>query len=233
MVMITDISLLALLAVDAEERESFAEEVGAEDLSVKELENVIRERDEARARVAELEAAENAIQTAKDDVAKAEAEAEAARKKLLEISASYDEEKENSRKLKEKLQKAKENPKIPQDKLDSIKREAEEAAKKEISESTGKDLEKARAALAAAENAKATAERARLDAEKRLADAEKRLKTASPEVNKFKTMFEALQDQALKCRRQIELIRESDAETADKLIGAIKFFGEGLINQWQ
>ena len=46
---------LALLAVEREEREKFAEEIGAEDLSVKELKAAIAERDAEKKRNAELE----------------------------------------------------------------------------------------------------------------------------------------------------------------------------------
>lgn len=49
---------LQLLAVPKEEREKFAKEVKAEDLSVKELQSAIKERDEARAK--EQKALENA-----------------------------------------------------------------------------------------------------------------------------------------------------------------------------
>lgn len=219
---------LALLAVDKEDREKFAEEVNAESLSVKELKEVIRERDEARKRTEEVEKQLENLNAAQEEAKAAADEVEALKNKVGELEIALGAEKENSLKISEKLRKVKENPKIPQDKLDSIKRDAEDAAKKEIAESTGKALEEARAALAAAEDAKAAAEHAQAEAERNLAEARKKLKTASPDVNRFKTIFETLQEQAAKCKKQIEIIRESDPETAEKLMRALKAFGEEL-----
>ncbi len=219
---------LALLAVDADEREEFAEQVGAEDLSVKELEKAIHERDEARERVAALKAQVGELERAKKAAASAAESTETLNKRVAELEQKLEKEKSNAQILKNKLSVAKDNPKIPPAKLEALKKEAEEAAKKELSDSTSKELEKARAALAAAELAKAEAEKAKETAEKSLADAEKRLRTASPEVNTFKTLFESLQEYGSKCQKQIEKIRESDPESADKLSLALRAFAERL-----
>ncbi len=219
---------LALLAVDSEEREEFAEQVGAEDLSVKELEKVIHERDEARERAAALEAQTAELERAKAAAASAAESAEALSRRVAELEQKLEKEKGNSQILKNKRSVAKDNPKIPPEKLEALKKEAEEAAKKELSESTAKELEETRAALAAAEEAKAAAERAKAEVEQSLADAQKRLRTASPEVNTFKTLFESLQEYGSKCQKQIEKIRESDPESADKLALALRAFAERL-----
>lgn len=220
---------LALLAVDANEREEFAEQVGAEDLSVKELEKAIHERDEARERVAALKAQVGELERAKKVAASAAENAETLNKRVAELEQKLEKEKGNAQILKNKLSVAKDNPKIPPAKLEALKKEAEEAAKKELSESTGKELLEARAALAAAELATAEAEKAKEAAEKSLADAEKRLRTANPEVNTFKTLFESLQEYGTKCQRQIEKIRENDPESADKLSLALRAFAERLV----
>lgn len=219
---------LALLAVDSDEREEFAEQVGAEDLSVKELEKVIHERDEARERAAAYKAQLGELERAKEAAASAAESAEQLGARVAELEQKLEKEKGNSQILKNKLSVAKDNPKIPPEKLEALKREAEEAARKELSENTAKELEEARAALTAAEQARAEAERAQAQAEQSLADAQKRLRTASPEVNTFKTLFESLQECGTKCLKQIEKIRESDAESADKLSLALRTYAERL-----
>ena len=130
--------------------------------------------------------------------------------------------------IEENLKKAKENPKIPQEKLEAIKKEAEAAAKQEIEESTGKELSELRDKLKAAEEAKTKADKDKAEAERNLAEAEKKLKTASPEVNAFKVMFVAFQEAGNKCRKQIEIIREGDPETAGKLMAAMASFADSI-----
>ena len=219
---------LALLAVDADEREEFAEEVGAENLSVKELENAIRERDAERARRAELEEKLVETETARNEYAAAAHEAAELTAKVRELEAKLEKEKGDKQILKNKLSVAKDNPKIPQSKLDEIKHAAEEEAKKGISEQTAKELEEARTALEAAKEAESAANAAKRDAEEKLAAAQMRLKTASPEMNAFKILFEAFQEAGHKCRRQIEKIKEGDPETAQKLMNAMASFADSI-----
>lgn len=219
---------LALLAVEREEREKFAEEVGAEDLSVKDLKAAIAERDAEKKRNAELE-----DRIAELDKACAEAEAAAGnvadlKGKVLKLEQDLAAQKEATEKAKDNLKKAKENPKIPPEKLNAIKKEAEEAAKRELEESTGKELSKLREKLKAAEEAKAKADEEKFEAEKNLAEAEKRLKTANPEVNAFKVMFIAFQEAGNKCRQQIEKIKEGDPDTAHKLMMAMASFADSV-----
>ncbi len=96
---------LRLLAVPEEERESFAEEVHAEEISVKELEEAILERDEARKEVAALseqfnnldaenrkavqekQEAEKAANKAKTDLKKKEDELRAAQKEIKDLQS--------------------------------------------------------------------------------------------------------------------------------------------------
>lgn len=220
---------LALLAVEREEREKFAEEIGAEDLSVKELKAAIAERDAEKKRNAELEG-----RIAELDKARTEAEAAAGNvteleDKVLKLEQDLAAQKEATEKAKDKLKKAKENPKIPPEKLEEIKKEAEDAAKKAAEESTEKELSDLRERLKAAEEAKTKADKEKADAERNLADAERRLKTASPEVNAFKVMFENLQECANKCTKQIDKVRSSDPESAERLSMALKAFAERLV----
>ncbi len=226
---------LQLLAVPKEEREAFAEEVGAADLTVKELKAAIEERDTAR-KVADMqkklkeelaEKLKEAEDTAHDALLKAD-EAEKYKNQLEEMKQQYEREQAKAAELKEKLKKAETDPKIPKATLDKIRAEAETAAKKNAEEASKKALD---AAKKKAEDAEAEAIKARLaekQAKDSLEEAQKRLKTANPEVSAFKALFDDMQSKAARLRDIIAKIRETDSETADKLAAALRKFGETL-----
>ena len=226
---------LQLLAVPKDEREAFAEEVGAEDLSVKELKAAIEERDRARKDAEEAKAREEDLA---DKLAEAEAAvaasedkaAEAAdlRKKLNDMAGELERSKMNAANLKEQLKKAEADPKIPKAKLAQIRKEAEDAARKVAEKEAKADLEKAKERATAAEAEAVAAKLAAKQAQERLEEAQKKLKTASPEVTAFKALFDSMQGTAAKLRTMIEKIRAEDPETADKLAAALKAFGSSL-----
>lgn len=226
---------LQLLAIPKDEREAFAEEVGAEDLSVKELKAAIEERDKARKiadeqkRIKEeladkLDAAEIA---AREALKKAD-EAEKYKNVLEELKKTYEKKRAEVDEYKEKLKKAESDPKIPKATLDKMKAEAEAAAKKSAEEASKKALEEAKKKAEAAEAEAIKARLAEKQAKDSLQEAQKKLKTASPEVSVFKTLFDDMQSKAARLHDIIAKIKETDAETADKLSAALKKFGGTL-----
>lgn len=229
---------LQLLAVPRDERETFAEEVGINDLSVKELKEAIEERDRAKkeadaARAREEELSDKLAEAeaaAEESAAKAE-EAEALRGRLNTMAGELERAKENASTLREKLKQAEADPKIPKAKLDQIRKDAEEAAKKEAEKATAADLEEAKKRAAAAEADALAAKLAAKQAQERLEEAQKKLKTASPEVTAFKALFDSMQGTASKLKAMIEKIRAEDPETADKLAAALKAFGSSLLGE--
>lgn len=237
---------LQLLAIPREEREEFAKEIGAEDLSVRELKKAIEEKKAAEARKRELEEKLEAAELAK---AKAEAkakEAEESRAKVEKLEADLKKRRDSELRLKEKLREAEQNPKIPEDVLTKLKEEAESEAKaaqgaeieKQVAEARAeagksteelvKQLEEARAAQEAAESAKAQAEAIAKEATANLSDVQKKLKMASPTVTEFKALFEQVQEIVKKMRAKIEVVRSEDADTAARLEAALKAFGGSL-----
>ena len=88
---LTKSKLLLLLSVPREERAEFVREAHAEELSVRELQAAIRERDEAKRAQAEaemeLEASEKLRAELADEFAGTKAEIEAARRKIAELEA--------------------------------------------------------------------------------------------------------------------------------------------------
>lgn len=233
---------LLLLAVPREEREEFAEEVGAEDLSVRELKAAIEERDKAQ-KMAEMqkklkeeatenwkkaEAAREEAQQKAYDAEKLAASAEELQKRLYELEAQTLHEKTAAKELQRQLDEAKANPKIPKATLDKLKKEAAEAAQKAASDAAKKELEAAQAKADKAVKEAAAARNAASEAERRAAEAEKKLKTASPEVAAFKALFDSVQVSVQKLRGMIETVRGADPETADKLSKALHAFGASL-----
>lgn len=226
---------LQLLAVPKDEREAFAAEVKAEDISVKELKTAIAERDKARKEAEESERRraeiEGKLKEAKDaSKLAAEKEKEAAdyKKKFDDLSKDFEKSKKAASDLREKLKKAQENPEIPKEALDKLKKEAEEAVKKEAEAASSAALADAKKQAEAAEASMIAAQLAEKQALERLADAERKLKTASPEVTAFKALFDSMQGTAAKLKDMIEKIREGDPEIAAKLGAALKAFGASL-----
>ena len=227
---------LALLSIDKDDREKFATEVGAEDLSVRELKKAIEEKKtaEAKAREAEEKAAELAEKAEAAESARKEAEEKAA--ELDELKGLIEEAKKDltaseakAKDLADKLEAALKDPKIPPSKLKKIKEEATKAANDSAAKEKEKVLkeleEKAKEAAAGEAAAKLSAKLA----EEKLEEAERRLKTASPEVTVFKTLFDTLQETAIKVKSSLSKIAEENPELAEKLKGALKSFAERLV----
>ena len=233
---------LQLLAIPKEEREEFAKEVGAESLSTRELEKVIKERNEAVDRRIEAEerAKEYEQKLASAEIAKAKAEsaakdADAVREKVAKLEADLKKKKDSETRYKEKLREAEQNPKIPEDMLAKLKEkflgEAKAEQQAEVEKQSAdiiKQLEEAQAALVAAQKEKEQAEAIAKEAADKLLDAQKKLKMASPSVTEFKALFNQVQGTVQKMRALIEVVRGEDAATAERLEAALKAFGGSL-----
>lgn len=226
---------IQLLAVPKEEREAFAKEVGADELSTRELKAAIAERDQARKEAAEAKAREEeiaqrlaAVNEAKEQADEATANAERLKAQLEQKETEAREAQEEKEKLKTALKEAEKNPKVPKSTLDKLRKEAEETAKTEAEAASKKEIEKLKEEL---EKAKANEAAAKLEerlAQDRLKAAENKLKTASPEVTAFKALFDSMQETSAKLRSMLEKIRATDPEMADKLSSALKAFGASL-----
>ena len=164
---------LQLLAVPRDEREAFAEEVGAADLSVKELKAAIEERDRAKREAEEAKAREEDLADKLAEAEAAAAEADALRGKLDTMAGELERAKTNAATLREQLKRAEADPKIPKAKLEQIRKEAEEAARKEAEAEAAADLEEARERAKAAEADALAAKLAAKQAQERLEEAQK------------------------------------------------------------
>ena len=219
---------LQLLAVPREEREAFVAEVNAEDLSVRELQAAIAERDAARkeaaeaaARQAELESLLTEAKEAARTATEKGREASDLQARIAAMQQELDAANDRKQMLEEKLKKAEKDPKIPRPVLDKLRKEAKIAAEKACSDDTQRELDYLRKKVKEADQAAA-------EAKERLDAAERQLKTANPDVKAFEVIFVSLQESANKLKKLIEKIGADDANMASKLTAALKAFGASL-----
>ena len=234
---------LRLLAIPEEEREEFVEANNVEDLSTRELDRLIKERDEARAAEAaavarEQEARElaEAAATAQETLQKgfaAEKEtmqdrcrtlnelAEKQKAAAEEAAARAEKAEAAAKKARENLKKLKDNPEIPEDTMEKIRAEAEETARKTEAEKTEKQLAKAKNdAQEAARAAKEALERAEA-AEKARAEAEKRLSLANADLVLLNAELERLQECFNRCHGLLMKVEANSPDMAAKLKAAL------------
>lgn len=227
---------LALLSVPAEEREAFAMENDVENKSTREIQELIRQRDEAMEAQAGAEAAlaeaKDMMDIAADKMAEKDSRlkfVEAAvadrEKETADLRALLEKANEEKKKAQEDLKKAMESPEISEDQMAQIRQEAEAAAAADAAQKTAKHFE---AKLAKAEKelqvAKQAAEDAKREAEKHQQAAKalsNALKLATPAAAVFQALFSQVQNDFINLLEKYEVIREDDPEFAAKLKTAI------------
>lgn len=209
---------LQLLAIPAAEREEFVEENDVEELSTRQLADLIRERDEALKKAEETGRLREQLDIANSRAKKSESEAAVAAQKLSEATAEKSRIEERLRSEREKVKKLKNNPNIPDELKDKLKQEAEAEAENKLAEQTRELDERIAKAKAEVENA----QRAKEAAEAKAAELEKKLSMSDPAVTEFKSSFEQVQIFNGKCLEIIK--RVENAETSNKLRAAMMAF---------
>lgn len=242
---------LKLLAMPAEEREVFVETHDVDSMSTRELEKVIRERDEARQQLQdtcgkldttqrELAHAQSVQTELQDKLTKAQSDVKAAddeavqnerelKAEIERLKLDLEKKQEAEKKAKAKLKELKDNPEIPQDVMDRIKAEAETAAKEksdgEIQKAISVALEKQKAAEQAAELARKETEHAAA----KLEDMQKQIKAANTDVAVFKLWFDRVQEDWNRMQGALLKVASNDSDTAEKLRVAVS----AVLEQWQ
>ena len=238
---------LALLSVPAEDREAFAVENDVASKSTREIQELIRQRDESRQA---LSVAEEAVTDANNEKVAAlrrldamtaraeEAEEEANRRKTeaAELAHKMALAKEAEKKAKAQLKEARENPVVSDDQMAKIRKDAEAAAAAQAAEKAAKETEKLQkkldAALAEAKKANEAKEQALLDAEdaRRKADAAKAsARLDNPDAAVFKTLWEQVQDTFNRMNGARLKIEQTDPAMAKALATGIK----AMLSQWE
>lgn len=215
---------LKLLAVPAEERVEFAEEHHVEELSSRELERLIKERDAAVRRAEESEAREleqadalaelKALREKVETQEQMASEGRAAIRQMEEKVGTAEERlkqekakaKEKERQLRQELEDARNNPDVPEEVLKKLREEAEEASVASVKKAQGE-----------ADAAKAALEQA-----------QKELAMADGDMAVFKELFRRVQEDFGLMEDTIRRIGEKNAESAEKLRSAV----QALVKQW-
>lgn len=222
---------LALLALPADEREQFVQEHNVVDMTTRQLEQAIRERDEAR------KAAEDAradALTAEQARAKMEADMAAARNLLESARADADSAGSRARALEEKLRMLQEQP-VEVAVQTVADPEAIEKARAEAAAEMQAKLDKAREAKKRAEDrlklAEDALEQARLQLEAQARAEKKAALGADKDVAQFEVLFGQTQELANKMRGMLLKARgREDPSAAQGMEKALLALGEAVKN---
>ncbi len=204
---------LKLLALPAEEREEFVQEHDVEGLSTRELDRILKEKEELRQsfetvqrKNAELS---ESLRAAQDDSEALKKAQEDERKKLEEKLQEAMQKEQEARAAADELKQQLEKPEIPAGEIEKIKNEA----RKDFEETVAKEREKTIELEAAIKKAEEDAERASQEAEK----LRKQLAMANTEATMFKVHFEALQEGFNKLHGVYLRIEAAQPQQAEKL----------------
>lgn len=204
---------LRLLAVPEDEREEFAAEHDVEHMSARELDELIKQRDEAEQRAAKAEEqyqkAKQELHLLREKLGNAEAQKSAAEKELselrerpVEVAVEVDE-----KAVAEAVTAARaKNDAEWAEKMAKVKNELSEAGLK-------------------AEKLKAKIKKAEERAEEKAAELEKLKKSqtlSDPNTAVFKQIFEQVQEDFNKLHGSLLKVRASDPDTAEKLTAAVR-----------
>lgn len=238
---------LALLSVPAEDREAFAVENDVTNKSTREIQELIRQRDESREAQA---VAEDAATDANNEkiaalrrldamtarAEEAEAEAERRTKEAVELSQRVITAKEAEKKAKAQLKEARENPVVSDDQMAKIRKEAEETAAAQAAEKAAKETEKLQkkldAAVAEAQKANQEKEKALLDAEdarRQVAEVKASVRLENPDAAVFKSLWEQVQETFNRMNGARLKIKQTDPGMATALATGIK----AMLSQWE
>lgn len=220
---------LALLALPEKERDEFLEEHNVVDMTTRQLEQAIRERDEAR------KAAEDAradALTAEQARAKMEADMDAARNLLESARADADSAGSRARALEEKLRMLQEQP-VEVAVQTVADPEAIEKARAEAAAEMQAKLDKAREAKKRAEDrlklAEDALEQARLQLEAQARAEKKAALGADKDVAQFEVLFGQAQEIANKMRGMLLKARgREDPSAAQGMEKALRALADAI-----
>ena len=193
---------LKLLAIPGEEREDFVQQHDVENLSVRQLEQAIKERDEARKAQAEATAnaeaaraearnAEQKLLNMQQQAAAAKSSESAWQKEIDKLQEALAKANTAAETAKQSLEDLRANPVIPASVMDKLRQEAESKAK--TSDQTIKNLQV------------------------KLETAQKAAQISSPDATAFKLLFEQIQQDFNRLTGYLLKIKASDPNLAAKL----------------
>ena len=225
-----------LLALPADQRETFAQENDIANKSTREIDRLIKERDAALAaqKKAEEETAsalaekrdlEQELLDAQNKAATAKSSEDAWQAEIDKLNAALNKATAAEEKAVQKLKKLKENPTLLPSVLEKITAEAHEKAAAEARVDIQKQLDDAVKAAEAAAREKEEAEKVAQAAQEQLAAVQKTAKLANPDVAAINVLSNQLADTFNKLHGHLKKLEAADPELARKIKGVVSKFG--------
>lgn len=218
---------LRLLAVPEDEREEFAEKHDVEHMSAHELDELIKQRDEAEQRAAR---AEEQVQQAADGAAKADEQYQKAKQELHLLREKLGNAEAQKAAAEKELSELRERPvEVAVEVDEKAVEEAVTAARAKNDAEWAEKMAKVKNELSEAglkaEKLKAKIKKAEEKAAASAAELEKLKKSqtlSDPNTAVFKQIFEQVQEDFNKLHGSLLKVRASDPDTAEKLTAAVR-----------
>lgn len=218
---------LRLLAVPEDEREEFAEKHDVEHMSARELDELIKQRDEAEQRAAK---AEEQVQQAADGAAKADEQYQKAKQELHLLREKLGNAEAQKAAAEKELSELRERPvEVAVEVDEKAVEEAVTAARAKNDAEWAEKMAKVKNELSEAglkaEKLKAKIKKAEEKAEEKAAELERLKKSQTlndPNTAVFKQIFEQVQEDFNKLHGSLLKVRASDPDTAEKLTAAVR-----------
>lgn len=218
---------LRLLAVPEDEREEFAAEHDVEHMSARELDELIKQRDEAEKRAAR---AEEQVQQAADGAAKADEQYQKAKQELHLLREKLGNAEAQKAAAEKELSELRERPvEVAVEVDEKAVEEAVTAARAKNDAEWAEKMAKVKNELSKAElkaeKLKAKIKKAEERAEEKAAELERLKKSQTlndPNTAVFKQIFEQVQEDFNKLHGSLLKVRASDPDTAQKLTAAVR-----------
>lgn len=218
---------LRLLAVPEDEREEFALEHDVEHMSARELDELIKQRDEAEQRAAK---AEEQVQQAADGAAKADEQYQKAKQELHLLREKLGNAEAQKAAAEKELSELRERPvEVAVEVDEKAVAEAVTLARAKNDAEWAEKMAKVKNELSEAglkaEKLKAKIKKAEERAEEKAAELERLKKSQTlndPNTAVFKQIFEQVQEDFNKLHGSLLKVRASDPDTAEKLTAAVR-----------
>lgn len=218
---------LRLLAVPEDEREEFAAEHDVEHMSARELDELIKQRDDAEKRAAK---AEEQVQQAADGAAKADEQYQKAKQELHLLREKLENAEAQKSAAEKELSELRERPvEVAVEVDEKAVEEAVTAARAKNDAEWAEKMAKVKNELSEAglkaEKLKAKIKKAEEKAAASAAELEKLKKSqtlSDPNTAVFKQIFEQVQEDFNKLHGSLLKVKASDPDTAQKLTAAVR-----------